>query len=181
MRSADRVPHRGERGFSLVELSVVALLVAVLLLIAGQIFVELIRRQEDYGRAFAATEGFVPWDAFLARDAREAADTLPSWQGKTKSDRVVLLKLPSEADGKELVAVWEFGAETGAKRTLYRGETAAGVHEFTTGGYVHYEENGLGAGRLLFQIEVYPRWDPSPTARPAAVLSRTVACRNITG
>lgn len=178
MSCAERFPGvRRRDGFSLVELSVVALLVAILLLIAGQIFVELIRRQKVLGQGFLATEGFVAWDAVLAHDAREATDLLLSLRDWTKSANVLLLALPPEADGTTREVAWEFGAGGGAKRTLVRNGEATHVREYSTAGVVTWEEDALARRIVAFGV-----FDPeSEEMPPPALLWRVVTMRNVVG
>lgn len=168
------------RGFSLVELLVVALLVTLLMLIAGQIFVELIRRQAGFGAELAATEGLAPFDSFLIRDAREATDSLLSTpDGKfEKSDRVLILALPEEKPGERRTAVWELGKESGATRILLLNDTEKARHSFKTAGIVQYLEYD-DVGRRQLEIRAVPYLDPDPAKRPAPELCRLATYRNL--
>ncbi len=162
---------------------VVALLVGGLLLIAGQLFVELIRRQAGQGKIFASTEGFAPFDAYLVRDAREAI-AVPltfkddSSRDYSKTDQLLILSLPPDTDGVEKTVIYEFGDTTGLKRTLFKKDAKINARDFTTGGVVRYDELSFFARRQLL-LQVYPYWDPNPVTRPAATLARFATFRNV--
>jgi len=154
------------RGFSVVEVVVVAGLVALLLIIAGQLFVEMARRQAEFGNVLSSTAGTLPYDTILVRDVHEAQQHLPSFSSScgdfTESDKVLILRLPPDSDGTGKVAVYEAGEMMGLRRTVCRDNDTKSSRDLNPGAAV----------RFLFvpflsqmEIRVYPSWNNDPALR----------------
>jgi len=153
-------------GFTLIELVVTAALLALLLILAGQLFVELLRHQEEGGATLVDTTLLVPVDSVLARDAREGLPIENVGDLSSGPSTLLLLLPPTEKD-VELVAAWKLSPFGGATRTLYRNGEAGATHPYLTRILLTYEVRDLLGRRQL----VVRGTDPSTGAAFARVFT----------